>query len=175
MVSAGCVLASLIAPPPAMAFSLSMTEACTLTVNSYAWYLDHPGNDPARRAEEFADLFTAGAILTRPNDAPELETFKGRTAIAKSYLETTAFSRMIYLSSNIRIMPATDTTATGTSYLTVYMHATSGSMKDAGAVTAIMENRDEYEMTGDGCRISSRNSTLRMISTDGAIQPPQAQ
>jgi len=155
----------------ASAAALSMTEACTLTVNTYAWYLDHPGPDPVRRAEEFASLFTDDASLTRPDYAPEPETFHGRAAIAQSYLETIAYSRLLYLTSNIRIMPVTDTTATGTSSLTVYMHADTGSMKDEGASTAILENRDAYEMTKDGCKFSDRTSTLRFLSNLGVIEP----
>ena len=91
------VMALFIAPASTNAAALSMTEACTLTVNTYAWYLDHPGPDPVRRAEEFASLFTDDASLTRPDYAPEPETFHGRAAIAKSYLDTTAYSRLLYL------------------------------------------------------------------------------
>ena len=68
-------------------------------------------------------------------------------------------------------MPLTDTTATGTSSLRSTCTQTTGSMKDEGSSTEILENRDAYQMTEDGCKFSGRVSTLRLLSNHGVIEP----
>jgi hypothetical protein len=169
---AAVLLGLLLAANSKSTSAFSITEACTLTVNNFAWYLDHAGSDGDQRAQDFAALFTPEATFIWPDDAPELITYTGRTEIAESYLKSTANARQLYLTSNIRIVPETGTTASGTSYLSFFMHATGGSMQDEGAVAGVLEVRDTYETSADACLISSRKARMRLLNLDGVIQLP---
>jgi hypothetical protein len=161
---------ALIGPKSATATEPSIAEACTLTVNDYAWHLDHPGLERIQSARDFANLFTRDAELTLPDDNLDLKTHLGHAAIAENYLESLEYTRLLHRTSNIRITRVSGSVATGRSYLTIYMHAEDGSMKDEGAITMVVESRDEYRITADGCKISKRKSVVRLLSTDGIIQ-----
>ena len=150
----------------------SIVEACSRTVNDTVWYLDHPGANLSQTAMDYAGLFTDNAELTQPDDNLDDRTYVGREQIAERYLDNRADTRFLHVVTNIRVMPTSDRTATGTSYVSFYQHAAGGSMKDKGAITGVMESRDEYRITEKGCKITKRISILRMISLVGIIATP---
>lgn len=151
----------------------SIVEACTRTVNDYAWHLDHPNDDAVQTAELFADLFAPDGVLVAPDDEPVLQTYAGRGAIIERYLDSSAHTRFLHLTSNIRVTPTSDITATGTSYLYFQAHGIGGSMNDEGAIKGILENRDDYRMIGQKCKFVRRISDYRWFSLDGMISPPE--
>lgn len=154
---------------PAGAAERSIIEACTRTVNDVVWLLDHPGPDLQASAGLFASLFTGDASLTAPNDDLADETHTGAKALTAYYLNNRSDTRFLHITSNIRIWRISGQKAAGTHYVSFSMHAGTGSMKDAGAVRGVLENHDEYRVSGNGCQIAKRVSLLRWISLDGVI------
>jgi len=150
----------------------TMIEDCARAVNDYAWYLDHAQPDLAKSASKFAKLFTGDGALTVHDDDLNDQTHTGHKAIANYYLDNRSYTRYLHVTSNIRINPTSDTTATGTSYASFYIHSNTGSMKDEGALTGVMEFRDEYRISEGACRFSKRRGILRLLSIDGVIGAP---
>ncbi len=150
----------------------SIVEACTRTVNDYAWYLDHPDTDLSQTAGKFADLFEEDADVILIDDDLAERPYAGRKGFMERYLDNRGHTRFLHVTSNIRVRPTSVNTATGTSYVTISLHAAGGSMKDEGAVTLIEEFRDEYRMTVQGCKFSKRKSMVRWFSINGVIEDP---
>ena len=168
---AACILA-VVSASDAHAGNTDMISSCTQIVQDYAWYLDHPGEKSADAARKFADLFTEDAVLTLTNSKFVDETFVGHDAIMGRYLRNRDSTRFLHIMSNIRIVPTGEGTARGTNYVTVYMHPIGGSMAEK-SIKAIAEYRDEYRMTDEGCRISSRLAHGRLLGETGAIEDPK--
>jgi hypothetical protein len=166
-------LLSLGATLPAQAESTAQIVACRQTVNDYAWYLDHPGDDMSATAQAFAQLFTEDAVLRLANARLEEETFTGHSEIAGRYLQGRDQMRFLHLMSNIRIQPTSDTTATGTNYVQIFIHPIGASMDDPRGVTGVAEYRDEYRFEDGVCRISNRYANLRLLSLQNIIQDPK--
>ena len=166
-------LLALCAALPAQAETTAQIVACTQTVNDYAWYLDHPGDDMAATAQSFAQLFTEEAVLRLANARLEEETFTGHEEIAGRYLQGRGQMRFLHLMSNIRVRPTSDTTATGTNYVQIFIHPIGVSMDDPRGVTGVAEYRDEYRFEDGVCRISNRYANLRLLSLQNIIQDPK--
>jgi ketosteroid isomerase-like protein len=158
-----------------MRHPLQLSTTVRVPVNDYAWSLDHPFPDPALTARKFASLFTPDGELTMPDDDLQQRTYVGRKAIAKIYLENRTDTKYLHVTSNIRVTPTSDKTATGTSYASFHIHSATGSMKDEGAITGITEYRDEYRITGKGCKLFKRIAVIRLLRLIGYIEDPVTQ
>lgn len=158
---------------PADADHAEVITACTQTVHDYAWYLDHPGDDLAVTAAAFADLFTEDGVAVLANARLVEETHEGHAAIEARYLQGRDRLRFFHVMSNVRIQPLSATQASGTSYVTVYIHPIGGSMEEDGAVRVLAEYRDHYVMEEGQCLLTHRRSVVRMIDRDGVLSPPQ--
>lgn len=148
-------------PFAAAADDTAMVVACTQTVQDYAWYLDHPGEDVDTTAQAFAALFTEDAVLTLHDAKMEEERFVGHDAIAGRYKRDRRARRILHVMTNVRIEPTSASTATGTNYVQVHLHPVGGSL-DEGGVTGVAEYRDVYRFEGGVCRISKRTTILRI-------------
>ncbi len=157
---------------PASSPSASTVERCTRTVNDVAWLLDHPDEDLDKSARAFARLFTANGALTEPNDNLDDETFSGQAAIAARYRDNRTTTRFLHVTSNIRVIPLSETEARGTSYTSFRFHGATGSMEDEGAITGLAEHRDLYQLDAKGCKIARRVTTYRIINLVPIITDP---
>ena len=99
--------------PVASAAQVSIVEACTRTVNDYAWHLDHPGPDLSLSAQKFADLFVEGADVVLIDDDLAERPYPGRNGLVERYLDNRSHTRFLHVTSNIRIVPTSQDTATG--------------------------------------------------------------
>ena len=161
----------------------SIVERCTRIVNDYAWFVDHPTSNPVERAQDFANLFTKDAELTAHDWAPDDEIHIGRKAIADYYLAhyirinanvaSKHHTSFLHFTSNIRVTPLSDHSATGTSYASVIFQA-GGEIVTAGMMhpDVFLEYHDEYRFTAKGCKFSKRRSVMRMFITSYGIEPP---
>ena len=156
----------------AVAENITMTVSCAQRVHDYAWYLDHPGEDMEATSRAFADIFTEDAVLKLSNAQFVEETFVGHGAIASRYLQGRDVMRFLHVTGNVRIVPTGDDTATGTNYVTVYIHPVGGSMAE-NSIHGIAEYRDEYRMVDGVCKISNRFAYLRLLGASGTIADPQ--
>jgi hypothetical protein len=152
---------------------LSIVEACTRTVNDYAWYMDHPIPDANQAVKKFADLFTKDAQIVLHDDNLELIQHIGHEQISDRYLDFQLFTKYLHVTSNIRITPISDTTAKGTSYTSFFMHLLDGSMVDEGAIKGLWEYRDEYQIVDGVCKISKREENMRYMNLFSFIADPE--
>ena len=116
LVTALAVLFSVCTAFTVSAASLSIVEACTRTVNDYAWYMDHPSPDVNKAAKKFTGLFTKDAEAYLHDDNLELTLNNGHAEIYSRYLDYQIYTKYLQVTSNIRITPISDTAAKGTSY-----------------------------------------------------------
>jgi SnoaL-like domain len=134
--------------------SLLIERACSRLVLLAADHADH------HRAAEFAALFAADAVLTRPNAEP----LHGREAIREAYAQRPAqrITRHIVTNTRVEVLSAVDARASSVVLLW------SGSMQDdpgprgrpAQPGQVLGEFEDRFTLTLEGWRIASRQASF---------------
>ncbi len=155
-------LSTLIAALPFSASAHNaIEEQCERVMQDYAWYIDHPN------PEGFANLFTKDATLVLNS-----RTMNGHEEL-KAFINSGSENRTaVHLMSNLRVTPTSDTTATGTSYLTVFIMPGGEGIKRVDGFSAIAEYHDEFVIDDEGCKIAKRKLIPRVI--DNAVQRPDS-
>ena len=149
-----------------------MVVACTQTAHDYAWYLDHPDQDLNVTAAKFAQLFTENATLKLANMQMQLVEHRGHEEIAARYKQGRDTFRFLHMLSNQRIIPTTDTTAIGTSYVQFIIHPIGEDMTHEFGVRGVAEYRSTFEFVDGTCRFSHREGLARFINLNPKIVDP---
>lgn len=168
LISASIALAA----TSAIAENSDMIAACQQTGYDYAWYLDHPDADLSITARKFATLFTEEATWKVSNTDLEIVSHVGTDAIQARYLQGRDQFRFMHLIANHRVVPTSETTATGTSYVEFYIHPIGADMTHEFGITGVAEYRDVYEFKDGICRITLREGVPRLISLQNKITDP---
>ena len=131
----------------------SMEAACRSLVLDYAYYRDRYD------AEGYANLFAEDATLSVLG-----VDYVGRAAIKERMLNDAAKPVSHHHMSTIKIIPVDATTATGVSYVTVYVEPASDRLPvTTRGFTALGEYHDRFVKTADGWKIARREFKPALI------------
>lgn len=135
----------------------SIEAACTELVLDYAYHRDRLD------AEQIGELFTEDATMSLLGDV-----FDGRTAIMQRTLDGKSGPVTRHLMSTIRIFPESADSATGVSYVTIYLAPRRGSTNPLAVegFAGIGEYHDEFARTPSGWKIASREFRPTFVYED---------